>query len=669
MRQLFRGRYRDRAGHRLIAASATAAAALVATTVAVPAASLADHAAPELRITSPLGRTGLPGTIRIVARLDNLDPHKPVAVQFFVDGQLLASDTNGPPFDAHWIDENPFERRELTARAEVAGDAPLSDTVVLEPLELTDVAEITSVLVETTVVDKDGRFTQGLTKSDFEVLEDAQPQVLDVMSQQRDPALFALLVDSSQSMAMRIDAVRATAARLLDALDTDDHIVVAPFSRTITSVTGPTTDRSTVLDAIRTIRPSGGTAILDALAEAAGALAVGERRRAIVLITDGYDEHSQSAFEAAIGSLRHSQITLYVVGLGGVAGISLKGEHLLSQLASETGGRAWFPRDERQLALAYSTIASEVRHRYLLAYTPQNQVRDGSWRTISVNVRQPELKVRARKGYTAPVAPAVRPSLEFTAVGNGQSPATLMLADLVVEEDGVLQRVDTFHEAINPVTFMLALDGSGSMKRSAAQAQAAAREFVTAMRPEDELGLMLFSDTADLVHPPTKNRDESLMAIDAYTTTGGTSLYDALYDSLERLAKIEGRRVVVVVTDGRDENAASNGPGSLRTWDEVVTRLQQVDATVYAVGLGSRVNRQDLQQLADMSGGAAYFPADVTMLVAEYRRILDELRRRYVIAYESSNRSRDGRWRSVAIRTEQGGVRIRSRGGYYEPVQ
>jgi hypothetical protein len=57
------------------------------------------------------------------------------------------------------------------------------------------------------------------------------------------------------------------------------------------------------------------------------------------------------------------------------------------------------------------------------------------------------------------------------------------------------------------------------------------------------------------------------------------------------------------------------------------------------------------------------------MLVAEYRRILDELRRRYVIAYESSNRSRDGRWRSVAIRTEQGGVRIRSRGGYYEPVQ
>ena len=126
----------------------------------------------------------------------------------------------------------------------------------------------------------------------------------------------------------------------------------------------------------------------------------------------------------------------------------------------------------------------------------------------------------------------------------------------------------------------------------------------------------------------------------------------------------------MVVTDGRDENAAANGPGSLRTFDEVVTRLQQVDATVYAVGLGSRVNRPYLQQLADMSGGAAYFPAaDVTTLAAEYRRILDELRRRYVIAYELSNRSRDGKWRSVEIRTDRDGMQIRSRGGYYAPVQ
>jgi Ca-activated chloride channel homolog len=135
------------------------------------------------------------------------------------------------------------------------------------------------------------------------------------------------------------------------------------------------------------------------------------------------------------------------------------------------------------------------------------------------------------------------------------------------------------------------------------------------------------------------------------------------------MAKVEGRRVVVVVTDGRDENAASNGPGSLRTWEDVLFKLAQIEATVYAVGLGGRVNHDHLQQLADLSGGAAYFPADVTKLTADYHKILDELRRRYVIGYESTNRARNGDWRKVDIRARQESVRVRSRGGFFAPAQ
>ncbi len=245
------------------------------------------------------------------------------------------------------------------------------------------------------------------------------------------------------------------------------------------------------------------------LGEAADTLATAERRRAIVLITDGYDEHSESAFDATVSKLRKSAVTLYVVGMGGIAGISLKGEKLLSKLADETGGRAWFPRDEKQLVFAYGTIANEVQHKYLLAYTPQNQQRDGKWRAIDVKVSNPNLRVRARKGYTAPMAPPVRPSLEFTAVGSGQTPVALSIDDLIVTEDGVAQRVDTFHEAVLPVTFMLALDSSGSMKKSAAQAQQAAREFITAMRPEDELGMILFADKANAINSPTRKREAS----------------------------------------------------------------------------------------------------------------------------------------------------------------
>jgi hypothetical protein len=92
--------------------------------------------------------------------------------------------------------------------------------------------------------------------------------------------------------------------------------------------------------------------------------------------------------------------------------------------------------------------------------------------------------------------------------------------------------------------------------------------------------------------------------------------------------------VVVVVTDGRDENATSTGPGSLQKWDEVLQKLEQTEATVYAVGVGNNVDRARLQQLARKSGGAAYFPTTASSLAADYHKILDELRRRYIIGYD-----------------------------------
>ena len=634
----------------------------------------ADGLEPTLRITSPLGRTGLPGTIRIVARLDGLvEPKltelKPPRLRFFVDNVLLSSDEDGPPYDALWVDENPFEPRELSVEAELPTGGTLRTSITLNPLEITEAADISSVAVDATVVDPKGRFVNNLTARDFALLEDGDPQALDLVSQSREPALFTLLVDSSQSMKIRASAVRATAVRLLTAIAADDQVVVAPFSRSVTTVTGPTTDRATVLDAIAAIRHQGGTAILDAVGETATLLANGTRRRALVLITDGYDENSESNFDVAIEKLKASGVTLYVIGVGGIAGVSYNGETLLKRLCEQTGGRAWFPRDDQQLGRAYDAIAGEVHQKYLLTYTPRNQQRDGNWRSIDVKIPGTEYRVRARKGYTAPVAPPVRASLEFSGVGSGQVPLSLTREDLTILENGVPQSVDVFQEAVLPVTFMLALDSSGSMKRSAEQAREAAREFIAAMRPEDQVGMILFSDKSNLVHVPTEKREYSLKAIDGYVAEGGTALYDALYDSLAQLATVQGRRVVIVVTDGRDENATSTGPGSLQKWDEVLQKLEQTEATVYAVGVGNQVDRTRLQQLARKSGGAAYFPTTASSLAADYHKILDELRRRYIIGYESTNHTRDGRWRAVEIRTREKGVEIRSRGGYYAPPQ
>ena len=164
-------------------------------------------------------------------------------------------------------------------------------------------------------------------------------------------------------------------------------------------------------------------------------------------------------------------------------------------------------------------------------------------------------------------------------------------------------------------------------------------------------------------------RDTAHKAIDDYVAKGGTALYDALDLALSRLKSVDGRRVVVVLTDGYDENAKSTGPGSVTKWEQVLTSAKALDATIYAIGLGARVDKPRLRQLAELTGGEAYFTADVGQLGRHYRRIIEELHRRYVVMYTSSNPKRDGGWRKVELRSHLASVHVRSRGGYFAPLQ
>src|SRR5918993_4441460 len=125
-----------------------------------PASSAPIAAAPTVRITSPLGRSGMSGSIRIVAQIQ---PQPDVAlgpVQFFVDGKLLQTDLDGAPYAVEWTDENPFERREIMVAVSDALGREIRDTIVLEPFDIVEEAQVTSVLVEASVQDKNGRFVK-----------------------------------------------------------------------------------------------------------------------------------------------------------------------------------------------------------------------------------------------------------------------------------------------------------------------------------------------------------------------------------------------------------------------------------------------------------------------------------------------------------------------------
>jgi VWFA-related protein len=314
----------------------------------------------------------------------------------------------------------------------------------------------------------------------------------------------------------------------------------------------------------------------------------------------------------------------------------------------------------------HERLAEDAQNRYLVTYTPTNQTKDGKWRDVRLTT-SPEYVVRTRSGYTAPKPPPIRPEFEFTITDRNRRYEDLSVDDLVVVEDGVEQKIEAFHEVVAPVSIVLALDSSGSMRRSVSEAIESARTFVLALRPEDALGLVTFADNVTLAHDLTTVRETTLKGIDSYTAVGGTALYDALWDSVTRLSRVDGRRAVVVVSDGRDEDNPGTGPGSLRSKDDVLELIRQVDATIYAIGLGPRVDRPFLEELAGRSGGEAYFPEAVEGLRDDYRRVVESLRRRFVVSYTSTNPVRNGSWRVVDIRPKSSEVAVKSRGGYFAP--
>src|SRR5262245_43773179 len=139
---------------------------LLLTLCAVSRAFAGQDPALSVRITSPLGRTGLPGTVRIVAQVHHLPNVVPAEVRFYVDEKLLTS-VSQAPYATEWIDDNPFERREISVEVSDAAGNAARDKVVLEPFEVSEVAEVNSVLLEASVQDRKGRFVKGLTPSQF----------------------------------------------------------------------------------------------------------------------------------------------------------------------------------------------------------------------------------------------------------------------------------------------------------------------------------------------------------------------------------------------------------------------------------------------------------------------------------------------------------------------
>lgn len=295
-----------------------------------------------------------------------------------------------------------------------------------------------SVNVLFTAQDKMRKLLTNLKQEDIRILENGQVQEISAFSRQVDlPLSLAILIDTSASQERTLPQEKAAAISFVESVvrPTKDEVSVISFTGESTLEQGLTNNVNRLRHAIERVqfvppsgyvgtgvvvgtppisgqnaRIQGSTAIWDSIwitsSDVLGP-APEKTRRAIILLSDGYDTFSQKKLDDAVQAALRAEAVIYSIGIGDnfYSGVD---EGTLKKISERTGGRAYFPRDENQLRQAFIQIQDEMRSQYLIAYEPTNRALDGSYRKIEIQLANTELakkvKLTYRQGYFAKTA-------------------------------------------------------------------------------------------------------------------------------------------------------------------------------------------------------------------------------------------------------------------------
>jgi Ca-activated chloride channel family protein len=254
------------------------------------------------------------------------------------------------------------------------------------------------VEVYVTVTDGRGEPVTGLTPADFSVADDGVPQSVSAFAAGEFPLALAIGIDRSFSMAgrdNRLAVARSAARTLVGELRAGDQVMVVAIGGE-TAIAAPlSADRAATLIAIDRLDAWGSTPLYDATLAAIDAIQPARGRRALVLLSDGTDRDSATTAADLVQRARARDVLVYPVAVGPTR------PPVFAELAAATGGRSFFVRDPPSLARTMRVIAKELRFQYLLGYVPaRERAQEPTWHAIDVAVRRPEVRVRAREGYT-----------------------------------------------------------------------------------------------------------------------------------------------------------------------------------------------------------------------------------------------------------------------------
>jgi VWFA-related protein len=286
-----------------------------------------------------------------------------------------------------------------------------------------------------------------------------------------------------------------------------------------------------------------------------------------------------------------------------------------------------------------------------------------SFRASGFSGQEPQTTIRAEVALVDVV---------FTAIDqNGHPVHGLKAEDFQISESRTPQKIEYFSALGKgsevPLTIALLIDTSGSVKKKLDfEKDTAAEFFKEILRPSRDLALIIqFDSDVNLVQDFTQKQEDLLRALESLKAGNSTSLYDAIFLAAEEKLKSEiGRKVMVVITDGDDTSSKVRK-------EEAIEADQKHDVLIYGIGVRSEDFVPGvLKKFADETGGAFFSPrAQFAEIQAAFRAIGEEIQGQYSLAYSSTNKKKDGTFRSIDLRCKVRGVRVRTRRGYYAPKE
>lgn len=231
--------------------------------------------------------------------------------------------------------------------------------------------------------------------------------------------------------------------------------------------------------------------------------------------------------------------------------------------------------------------------------------------------------------------------------------------DFRVYEEGNEVPLSEFSVEERPIAIAMLLDTSGSMRDKMKELHRAAESFVDTLREEDRALVIDFDDRVFLLQDLTDDRAALKESVSSTEAIGGTSIYDALHAAYRKIRALDGRKAIVLFSDGEDTSSSLS-------YERILEEAKTEEVIVYTIGLGGGALRKGpLKEIAEVTGGRSVFVDKAEDLVEAYARIAEELRRQYFLSYSSPNRVFDGRFVKLRVETTREDARVRTREGYF----